>query len=185
MVWNFWHQFLTLFSMLFQMVPFFLLSMVATHSTITWLVETIPTANQRSLCWWSSKLPSWREKDRYHLQEQWKLVLKWHTILFMATNQENKQCHVWGVWLIDFSIKWYWSLYPVQLKMSHIDYLDQGVHRHPYYWGFWTKKTNWPPQTPVSSVSRFSWVSSKSQILIEGCMGVCRHPYYRGLRQKR
>ena len=62
MVWNFWHQFLIRFSMLFQMVPFILLCMVA-HSTITWLVETIPTANQRALCWWFLKLP-WREKRK-------------------------------------------------------------------------------------------------------------------------
>ena len=48
--------------MLFQMVPFILLSMVA-HSTITWLVETIATANQRALCWWFLKLP-WREKRK-------------------------------------------------------------------------------------------------------------------------
>ena len=50
------------FSMLFQMVPFILLCMVA-HLTITWLVETIPTANQRALCWWFLKLP-WREKRK-------------------------------------------------------------------------------------------------------------------------
>ena len=62
MVWNFWHQFLIRFSMLFQMVPFILLCMVA-HLTITWLVETIPTANQRALCWWFLKLP-WREKRK-------------------------------------------------------------------------------------------------------------------------
>ena len=48
--------------MLFQMVPFILLCMVA-HLTITWLVETIPTANQRALCWWFLKLP-WREKRK-------------------------------------------------------------------------------------------------------------------------
>ena len=50
MVWNFCHQFLTFseFSMIFQMLPLMLLCIVA-HSTITWLVETIPTANQRSL----------------------------------------------------------------------------------------------------------------------------------------
>ena len=48
--------------MLFQMVPFILLCMVA-HSTITWLVESIPLANQRALCWWFLKLP-WREKRK-------------------------------------------------------------------------------------------------------------------------
>ena len=48
--------------MLFQMVPFILLCMVA-HSTITWLVESIPTANQRALFWWLLKLP-WREKRK-------------------------------------------------------------------------------------------------------------------------
>ena len=60
MVCNFWHQFPTQFSLLFQMVPFILLGMVA-YLTITWLVETISTANQRALCWWFLKLP-WREK---------------------------------------------------------------------------------------------------------------------------
>ena len=62
MVWSFWHQFQIRFSMLFQMVPFILLSMVA-HLTITWLVETIPTANQRALCWWFLKVP-WREERK-------------------------------------------------------------------------------------------------------------------------
>ena len=56
---HFWHQFLTQFSLLFQMVPFILLCVVA-YSTIAWLVDTIPTANQRALCWWFLKLP-WRE----------------------------------------------------------------------------------------------------------------------------
>ena len=57
-----WHKFLAQFSMLFQMVPFILLCLVA-NSTITWWVETIPTANQRALCWWFLKLP-WREKRK-------------------------------------------------------------------------------------------------------------------------
>ena len=93
MVWNFWHQFLIRFSMLFQMVPFILLCMVA-HLTITWLVETIPTANQRALCWWFLKLP-WREKKKgtiWKSNENWvrNWCQKWHTILFTATHRDKK-----------------------------------------------------------------------------------------------
>ena len=34
----------------------------APHGTITWLIEPIPKANQRALCWWLLRLP-WRKKS--------------------------------------------------------------------------------------------------------------------------
>ena len=72
---------------------FILLCMVA-HLTITWLVETIPTANQRALCWWLLKLP-WREKARYYLKEKKNLdrncCQKWHYILLMVVSWKYKQ----------------------------------------------------------------------------------------------
>ena len=54
--------------LLFQMVTSILLRMVA-HSTTIWLLETIPTAYQRALCWWFLKL-SWREKERSYEREK-------------------------------------------------------------------------------------------------------------------
>ena len=58
------------------------------------LVETIPIANQRALCWWLLKLP-WREKARYYLKEKKNLdrncCQKWHYILLMAVSWKYKQ----------------------------------------------------------------------------------------------
>ena len=58
MVWNFWHQFLTQFSLLFQVVPFFFLSMAALRTTTIklsdWLLDLF-----QPIRLWLSKLP-WR-----------------------------------------------------------------------------------------------------------------------------
>ena len=117
MVWNFWHQFLIRFSMLFQMVPFILLCMVA-HLTITWLVETIPTANQRALCWWFLKLP-WREKRKVTSERAMKIESEtgvksdtpfclrlpiektnsvWSILLHQSTLSLIKIIMAWGLW---------------------------------------------------------------------------------------
>ena len=88
MVCHFWHQFPTQFLLLFQMLPcqFILLCMVA-HSTITWLVETIPTANQRALCHGSSCLGE--KEERYHLKELWKLDRNWYQTWHTATHRKQ------------------------------------------------------------------------------------------------
>ena len=56
MVCHFWHQFLTQFSLLFQMVPFFFLSMAALRTTNTklsdWLLELF-----QPIRLWLSELP--------------------------------------------------------------------------------------------------------------------------------
>ena len=56
MVCHFWHQFLTQFSLLFQMVPFFFLSMAALRTTNTklsdWLLELF-----QPIRLWLSRLP--------------------------------------------------------------------------------------------------------------------------------
>ena len=92
MVCHFWHQILTQLSMLFQILPFILLRMVA-HLTITWLVETIPTANHRA-CVDGLKAAMERKKKGTIWKSNKNFVRiwcqKWHTILFTATNQDNK-----------------------------------------------------------------------------------------------
>ena len=96
MAWKFWHQFLTQFLMLLQMVPLSLLCMVAL-STITWLVEVIQTANQETFVLVALKAAIERKKKGtiWKSNKNWvrNWCQKWQTILLTATNQDNKQWH--------------------------------------------------------------------------------------------
>ena len=77
MVCHFWHQFLTQFSLLFQMVPFFFLSMAALRTTNTklsdWLLELF-----QPIRLWLSELPyraKWMVPSERALKGDWALRL--------------------------------------------------------------------------------------------------------------
>ena len=139
MVWNFWHQFLIRFSMLFQMVPFILLCMVA-HLTITWLVETIPTANQRALCWGFLKLP-WREKRKVPeraMNPESKTGVKSDTPLYsrLPIEKTNSACAAY-----------FWN------QKQHIEEQNDSILHSYVFWyktGYWNAPRSLTVQKPCT-----------------------------------
>ena len=83
MVCHFWHQFLTQFSLLFQMVPFFFLSMAAVRPTNTklsdWLLELF-----QPIRLWLSELPyraKWMAPSERALKTKSETAVKSFTLL--------------------------------------------------------------------------------------------------------
>ena len=106
MVCHFWHQFLTQFSLLFQMVPFFFLSMAALRTTNTklsdWLLELF-----QPIRLWLSELPyraKWMVPSERALKTKSETGVKSFTPFCWGSSLRKTNSEFWSTSTVNFHL---------------------------------------------------------------------------------